>query len=141
MLPFFSLYRKLQYSSVVDKLLWKLEQVRLKDECVLVSGIPQNPRKSEAWKNKGINPSESAESGRQAGMRSKSAPESAKSGRQAGMRSKSAPESAKSGRQAGMRGKSAPESAKSGREAGIRGKSAPDFTGSCPKQSSQNRAV
>ncbi|KHL95663.1 hypothetical protein QW71_11070 [Paenibacillus sp. IHB B 3415] len=65
----------------MDKFLWNLKQVRLKDECVLVSGIPQNFRQSEAWKIKGINPSESAESGRQKKIKGINPSESAESGR------------------------------------------------------------
>ncbi|AIQ32102.1 hypothetical protein P40081_31230 [Paenibacillus sp. FSL P4-0081] len=94
----------------MDHFLWNLKQVRLKDKLVLVSGIPLNPRKPETWEIKGINPFDSAESGRYEEIRGIN-PSADPAGRRpkARMSGKSAPESAESGRQAGKSGKSAPE--------------------------------
>ncbi|MEI2400385.1 hypothetical protein [Paenibacillus phytohabitans] len=160
----------------MDHFLWNLKQVRLKDKLVLVSGIPLNPRKPETWEIKGINPFDSAESGRQAGIRGKSAPESAESGRYEEIRGINPSNSAESGRYEEIRGINPSDSAESGRyeeikginpsnsaesgryeeikginpsadfagrwpKARMSGKSVPDFTGGCPKQSSQNRAM
>jgi hypothetical protein len=77
-----------------------------------------------AWKIKGINPSDSGESGRQEEIKGINPSDSAESGRQEE-----------------IKGINPSESAESGRQAGMRGKSAPDFTGGCPKQSIQNRAM